>query len=226
MCGRFVQSSSARLLARLLGLDPPAHLAPRYNLAPTETAAVILWEETGPAFAHLRWGWPAGGERPRILHQARAETVARLPAFRQALARRRALVPADGFYEWSGRRGRRQPWWIHPPRPGTSLCFAAIWADRPGSGGSFALLTRPAAGPLRRLHHRMPLILPTSRLNAWINPRSDPQALVDRICREDPPPLEFYRVSPEVNRAGPDHPGLTAPIAPHHPSLFDAPPGG
>ncbi|HHN73947.1 MAG TPA: SOS response-associated peptidase [Acidobacteria bacterium] len=226
MCGRFVQSSSTPVLARLLGLEVPARWPSRYNLAPTEEATAAIWQSGAATLVRLLWGMIAtpradSAVAARLLINARSETVSSHSTFRRALARHRAVIPADAFYEWSGPANRRQPWLIRPVAGHGALFFAAIWQPTGSSERRFALITRPATGVLRRLHHRMPAMLAAGAVEGWIAPRARPEALVETLCRQSPPDLEFYRVSREVNRAGPDHPGLMEPATDSAPSLFD-----
>ncbi len=172
--------------------------------------------ESGP---RGRAGPPGNAKaRPGRRHiNARSETAATRPAFRDAFRRRRCLVPADGFYEWTASPAGKQPWWIH--RPGRPLfAMAGIWSwDLPPGQDrrpAFAILTRAAPPSLKHLHHRCPVILPESDWDAWLSRRT-PAAEVARIARlTEPPPLHAHRVSRAVNRVQHDEPGCVEPVKP------------
>ena len=179
MCGRFTQRFSWREVHGFLRLiGPPANLRPRYNLAPSQSAAVVRIDAAGHQLSMLRWGLiPAWTKDPRIGHKlinARAETAALKPSFRAAFSMRRCLVPADGFYEWRREGSVRQPWLI-ARRDGGLIVFAGLWerwrvpqdAMLPGSLAehrpgdvveTFTILTTEANETIRVLHHRMPVI--------------------------------------------------------------------
>ena len=214
--------------SRLGGAAPALNLRPRYNLAPSQSAAVVRAEGGARRLALLRWGLiPGWAKDPRIGHRlinARAETVAQLPAFRAAYRRRRALVPVDGFYEWVRRGDAREPWIVFPRNRGL-MAFAGLWERwrvpdgarltgslaeyRPGDAvETFTVLTTEANAAMRALHHRMPVILPPEAFDAWLS------------CGEvalGPAPddlLAMHAVSPRVNSPRHDDPECVAPAAP------------
>src|SRR3954454_8160497 len=109
MCGRFTLHVRPEDVSRVFGVDAPL-FEPRYNIAPSEVVGVVRSAEQGRVFAATRWGLvPHWGREPKAVPNARAETVATAPWFRDAFRRRRCLIPADGFYEWTGPKGRKQP---------------------------------------------------------------------------------------------------------------------
>jgi len=212
-----------------LGPPPAAlNLRPRYNLAPSQPAAVVRAEDGERRLAMLRWGLiPAWADDPRIGHRlinARAESVAEKPAFRAAFRRRRCLVPADGFYEWT-RQGKVRTPWLVTPRGGGLMAFAGLWerwrvpasarlsgslAERsPGDVvETFTVLTTEANAPMRALHHRMPVILPPQAFDAWLS--GGEVAL-------GPAPddlLAMHAVSLRVNNPRHDDPECVLPAAP------------
>ena len=186
MCGRFTQSSSWEETAELFDLEEiPADLPPRYNVAPTQLAAVVR-NEGVRRLRMLRWGLiPSGARDPRIasrLINARAETASVLPSFRAAFAARRCLVPVDGFFEWERRGGVRQPW-LFKMREGRPFALAGLfehWRAPPGildraSGTArpetletFTILTTDANDIVRPIHDRMPVILHPDTFEAWL----------------------------------------------------------
>ena len=231
MCGRFTQRYSWRdvvAFSRLAMPAPALNLRPRYNLAPSQSAAVVRAGDGGRRLAMLRWGLiPAWGPDPRIGHRltnARAETAAQKPAFRAAFRLRRCLVPADGFYEWVRHGDAREPWLVFP-RDGGLMAFAGLWERwrvpdgarlsgslaerRPGDAvETFTILTTAANATMRPLHHRMPVILPPEAFDAWLS--GGEVAL-------GPAPddlLAMHAVDLRVNSPRHDDPECVLPVAP------------
>ena len=189
MCGRFTQRFSWREIHALLSVGGPApNLRPRYNLAPSQNAAVVRCDDGERTLSMLRWGLiPAWAEDASIGHKlinARSETAATKPSFRVAFSKRRCLVPADGFYEWTREGAVRQPWLI-APRDGTLMVFAGLWEQwrvpegavlrgslserRPGDVvETFTILTTEANRSVCALHHRMPVILAPESFEPWL----------------------------------------------------------
>ena len=187
MCGRFVVASPPLLLAehfdvdevRLDGEGDPAP-SPSYNVAPTDRVLAVACGRDGRRLlGAFRWGlvpsWasdPSGGAR---LINARAETLADKPAFREAFARRRCLIPADGFYEWRlTTGGLKQPVFISPRAPGEVLAFAGLWEAWRGAGDApplrtCTIVTTSANDQLSSLHHRMPVVLARSAWPTWLD---------------------------------------------------------
>jgi putative SOS response-associated peptidase YedK len=182
MCGRYRQARGPREVAEFFeAVNPLPNRAPSWNIAPTQDALVVRRHpETGARHLDtLRWGlvphWakdPAIGAR---MINARAETLAERPAFRDAFARgRRCLVPADGFYEWrkgDGPKAPKQPYAV-ALRDGAPMALAGLWEGWRGPGGevvrTFAIITTDANEKLRALHDRMPAILPRDTWAAWL----------------------------------------------------------
>jgi putative SOS response-associated peptidase YedK len=178
MCGRFTLTAPARALAELFDLADLPALAPRYNVAPTQPVLAVRHAgEARREVVRLRWGLvPSWADDLRIgarLLNARAETAAEKPAFRTALARRRCLVPADGFFEWRSAGGKKQPLWFRL-RDGRPFALAGLWERWQAAEGvlveSCAVLTTEANELVRPVHERMPVILEPSRYDAWLDP--------------------------------------------------------
>ena len=185
MCGRFLQTLSPDEVAELFEFDErPRELPQRYNLAPSQQAAVVR-NEGGRVLRMLRWGLvPAGAADPRIgnrLINARAETAGERPAFRAAFRSRRCLVPVNGYYEWSRRNGGRQPWLIRM-RGRRPFALAGLWERfraRPRTGlfasppdgplETFTILTTAANRALAPIHDRMPVVVRPERFDAWLS---------------------------------------------------------
>ncbi|HEX4147564.1 MAG TPA: SOS response-associated peptidase [Pirellulales bacterium] len=222
MCGRFTLKTPAGDVARLLELLSPVELDARHNIAPTQSvAAVRVLPGEGRQLAMLSWGLiPAWAEEPSIgsrLVNARAETVATKPAFREAFRRRRCLIPADGFYEWQ-RRGRlKVPFHIRLA-DGGAFVMAGLW-DRWRRGGleieSCTIITTEANELVRPLHDRMPVILPPQAYSTWLDPSVEDRATLEHWLR--PYPAEQMiatAVSSRVNMASAEGPECLETRAP------------
>lgn len=180
MCGRYASFLPAEALAEIFGTaNPPPDWEPSWNLAPTQSAPVIrLHPQTGERHLDLlRWGLvPHWSKDPKAARQpinARAETAATLPIFRDAMARRHCLVPVDAFYEWQALDGSKQPWAI-ARADGATMALAGLWEGWRGADGSvirsFTILTTAASAALRPLHERMPVVLEPADWAGWLDP--------------------------------------------------------
>jgi putative SOS response-associated peptidase YedK len=220
MCGRFSLTRPEALVEAFGVSELPAGLAPHYNIAPSQTAVVVV-ARPQPSLALFRWGlvppWadsPAVGNR---LINARSETAASKPAFRDALRRRRCLVPADGFFEWKRTGKRAVP---HYVRRADQRIFAMAglwerWRDAAGEElHSFAILTAPASRLLAAVHHRMPVLIEPVDHQRWLHPGPlPPDALADLLRTPSDAGYEMYEVSTVVNSAAHDEPACVAPAA-------------
>lgn len=227
MCGRYTLTEDAEAIAGFFEADVDGIRSshePRYNIAPTQDAPVVVAGEGGRRAGYLRWGlvphWADDLSVGGRMINARSETVHRLPAFKDSFLSRRCLVPADGFYEWQDLGGRKQPHWIH--RPGSPLFgFAGIWArwkdpeDR--DVHTFAILTRPAPPSLVWLHDRVPVILGPANWTDWLARGTTEEALAQILSDATPPQLDSHPVTPRVNRADYDSPDCTERVEPEPP---------
>jgi putative SOS response-associated peptidase YedK len=214
MCGRYAQTSPADALAKLFGVGGPLpNLGARFNIAPTQQAPVLRMDDGARALASLRWGlvppWAKTlGDGP-VLINARAETVAEKPAFRDAFRARRCLVPADGFYEWQIMGRVKQPWRIHRA-DGGPFAFAGLWErwDDPSGGAveSFTIITTKANAKLTPIHHRMPVILMPDGFAAWLTGGRAAASALMRPLPDDA--LDFHPVSTRVNSVANDDASL------------------
>jgi putative SOS response-associated peptidase YedK len=220
MCGRFTLTRSAAEVAAHFGLETAPMLVARYNLAPSQEAPVVRVRRSGERVIELRrWGlvprWARDvGVGARLIN-ARIESLAERPAFREALRRRRCLVPADGFYEWQGPAGRRRPHHIALPE-GELFAIAGLYERWLGPGGeavdSFTLVTRPAVGAVAGLHDRMPWIVDPERYAAWLDPEaSEPARLLEAPPGRGAGRLVARRVDARVNDVRNDDPACLAP---------------
>lgn len=229
MCGRYSLALSADEIAEVFEADSGPLSAvhePRYNIAPTQVAPVVVSGAEGRRVGLTRWGlvphWAEDLSRGGRMINARSETVLQRRAFREPFLSRRCLVPADGFYEWEdapdpGSRAakRKQPYWIHPVEGGI-LAMAGIWTTWTDGEGlrhpTFAILTRDAPEDLAWLHDRVPLILSPGSWEDWLARGTVPETLTEMIREAAHPHLKAHPVSPSVNRVENDDPSCIAPI--------------
>jgi putative SOS response-associated peptidase YedK len=227
MCGRFTLTAPDELVAEAFGLDEPPKLSARYNIAPAQAVAVVRKRAGARVRLELaRWGFagrPASSEPPdeappALLINARSETAASKPSFKEAFARRRCLIPADGFYEWRKGRGEAVHFRLRD-RP--LFAFAGLW--EPG-GPDWAtdaclILTTDANRLVAGIHDRMPVILPPAAYEAWLDPGGADPARIRQLLRPyDPEAMEARPVGPYVNDARHEGPRCLEP--PRQASLF------
>ena len=213
MCGRYVLVSPGELIAEHFRLADVPVYPPRYNIAPTQHALVVRETPAGEREAvMLRWGLiPAWAKEPAIggrLINARAEGLADKPAFRAAFRRRRCLVPADGFYEWSPvAGGRKQPYFIRLVS-GSPLALAGLWEEWRSPAGeavaTFTIVTTTANEALHAIHDRMPVLVAPADHDEWLS-SPNPSAL---LAPWDGEPFEIRPVSLRVNSVQNDAPEL------------------
>jgi putative SOS response-associated peptidase YedK len=213
MCGRFSRTSGREVLAEEFGVVRFADvdLRPRYNIAPSQTVEAILRDGVEKRLELMRWGFtPSFAKEPKLTPiNARAETVATSPMFRDAFRRRRCLIVADGFYEWRKDERRKTPHFIHL-RSGRPFGFAGIWSSYAAAVGTpvatGAILTCPPNELMVPIHNRMPVILPAAGRDRWLDPSAgedDLRALLVPLPSEE---LEAYEVSTFVNSPRNDAP--------------------
>src|SRR3954447_18817878 len=180
MCGRFVITSAPEALRRLFGYIDQPNFPPRYNVAPTQPVPVVIMQNGIRQFRLMRWGFvPAWVKDPRgfaLLINARAETVVDKPAFKNAIRRRRCLIPADGWYEWPQSEPRKRPHFIHR-RDGRPFGFAALAETWTGPNGeeldTVAIVTAAAGADLAALHARVPVTIASGDFERWLDCSGD-----------------------------------------------------
>jgi putative SOS response-associated peptidase YedK len=222
VCGRFSQQRPASELAEIFAAEPLAdELGPRFNVAPTDEAYVVVQRAERRAVVAYRWGliphWAENAKSASRMFNARSETLTRSPAFADALRRKRCLVPVDGFYEWQRIDGRRQPFTIGRA-DGAPLALAGLWsgwrdpvADQVVR--TFTIVTSSPNDQLRWLHDRMPVVLPPSSWDLWLDPElSDPSELHGLFEPTDDVHLRIEPVRDLVNNVRNDGPELIEPI--------------
>ena len=241
MCGRYAASRNPAALVEEFGVERAAEeaLAPDWNVAPTKPAYIVMdrvspqGDERRRELAVARWGLvPSWAKDPSIgsrMINARLESAAEKPSFRRAFARRRCIVPADGYYEWytpsasaADARPRKQPFFIYPA-DGSVLAMAGIyewWRDPsvpeedPGAWRlTMAVLTTASGGDLARIHDRMPLLVEPADRDRWLDP-SVAIATEELLAAAVPAGqrLAAYPVSTAVNSVRHNGPQLIDPV--------------
>jgi putative SOS response-associated peptidase YedK len=222
MCGRYVVTTPGEVLAELFELDEKPHLVPRWNVAPTQEVAIVRARpEGGRELAMARWGlvpfWAKDRAIGNRLINARAESLAEKPAYRDSFKKRRCLVVADGFYEWQKVDGRKQPWLLRL-RDGGPFGFAGLWSlwrDK-ASGEELESCTIVTTSPnelAAPIHDRMPVILPRERHAEWLDPAAEPSSLAALLEPFPAAEMEAYPVSTWVNAPQHDDPRCIEPLS-------------
>ncbi len=231
MCGRFTLASDPEMLQQVFfDFEVPMNLSPRYNISPTQdVASVPNTREKQVEFFH--WGLiPSWAKDPKIgnrMINARSETLAEKPSFRNAYKRRRCLVLADGYYEWQQIPGNRvkQPVYIRlkSQKPFAVAGLWEVWQskDMDEPLKSCTIITCPPNALLEEIHHRMPVILPADAYAQWLSPDEQPvDALQPLLIPYPGEEMEAYPVSRFVNRPMNDSPECIAPLGTNDPRLF------
>lgn len=223
MCGRYALTTPPEVLAALLHLQRMEYdLVPRYNIAPTQMVAVVRADaERRRELVPMRWGlipfWAKDRTIGARMINARSESAALKPAFRQAMRRRRCLIPASGFYEWKKLGKRKQPYYIRRTDD-APLGFAGLWESWSDPQGgetleSCTILTTDSNGLLRQVHDRMPVILDPDGYDLWLDPdEEDPQRVRRLLAAAPSEVFSVYPVHTRVNSPGNDDASLIEPL--------------
>ena len=220
MCGRYILTLDERELRRWLGLEGlPFAWTARYNVAPGQMVPAVIAFNGERRIGQLRWGlvprWAKDERMAYRMINARIETAAEKPSFRQSLERRRCLIPADGYYEWKSEGARKQPMLIRLTGR-RAFMFAGLydtWVRPDGSKlHTCAILTTRANDRLAGIHPRMPVILREEDEARWLHPEWDPGLLTKLMEPYPEEEMTAWPVSREVGNARNDHPGLIDPI--------------
>lgn len=218
MCGRFAITLPGDAMAQLFAARPANRMpqVPNYNVCPTNAVHVVCQGETGRRLVAMRWGflphWYTAENAGPLLINARAETLAEKPAFRLACRKRRCLIVASGFYEWTkDEAGNRLPWYIRRA-DAAAIAFAGVWQGwgREMPQDTCAIVTTAANRTLSGIHRRMPLILEPSDWPLWLGEAGRGAAQLMRPGAEDV--LQFHRVDPAVNANRATGAGLIDPL--------------
>jgi putative SOS response-associated peptidase YedK len=236
VCGRYVSATPADQLAQEFHVDAVKadDLPAKYNVAPTDPIYAVAPSRDGETrqLGTFKWGlvpnWSKDATGGAKMINARAETIATKPAFRNLLQKRRCIIPADGFYEWQrlgdpdAKKPRKQPFFIRR-RDGKSMAFAGLWdvwkpRDDPDAEWlrSATIITGTPNELVARLHDRMPVILPEESWDAWLDPTNDdPDALRALLVPLPADQVEAWPVEPLVNSVRNDGPELIEPLEGH-----------
>src|SRR3984885_15096238 len=229
MCGRYVIISTPEAIRALFGYGELPNFPPRYNVAPTQPIPVVRLHDGKRSFALMRWGllpsWVKDPKTFPLLINARGESVLDKPAFRNAMRRRRCLIPTDGFYEWqagSKAGAPKRPYFVQAKRGADGsappLAFAGLWETWTGPNGeeidTAAIITTTANRTLSAIHERMPVFVPKEAFDLWLdcaNVEADVAAALIRPADEGL--LEPFPVSLAVNRVANDSEILIKPVS-------------
>jgi len=226
MCGRYVIISTPEAIRKLFGYAEQPKFPPRYNVAPTQPIPIVRLADGKRSFALMRWGFlPAWVKDPKtfpLLINARGESVLEKPAFRNAMRRRRCLIPTDGFYEWQAgeARGPKRPYLVRARRDAAGeappLAFAGLFETWTGPNGeeldTVAIVTTAANRILAPLHDRMPVFIAPEAFDLWLDcAHVEAEAAAALIRPADENLLEAYPVSAAVNRVANDSAALLVP---------------
>jgi len=221
MCGRFVITSPPAALRAMFGYAEQPNFPPRHNIAPTQPIPVVMIENGARHFRLMRWGLlPAWVKDPRkftLLINARSETVQDKPAFRNAMKRRRCLIPADGYYEWHTADGRKRPFFIHR-RDGEPFGLAGLAETWIGPNGeeldTVAIVTAAASPDLAVLHHRVPVTIAPDDFARWLDCAAfEVEAAMALLHAPEEGEFAWHEVSTRVNRVVNDDAQLILPIS-------------
>ena len=219
MCGRYLIISNPEAIRLLAQYFEQPNFPPRYNVAPTQPIPIVRQEDGARHFALMRWGllpsWVKDPKTFTLLINARGESVRDKPAFKNAMQRRRCLIPADGFYEWQVDGRIKRPFVVRP-RDRKPIMFAGLWETWTGPNGeeidTAAIVTTAANQTLHPIHHRMPVILEPEDFALWLDctqvDAAQAQGLL-KPAREDR--MEAYEISPAINRVVNDGPEVLEP---------------
>ena len=234
MCGRFVITSPPAALRQIFGYIEQPNFPPRHNIAPTQPIPVVIAENGARHFRLMRWGllpaWVKDIRKFTLLSNARAETVQEKPAFKNAIRRRRCLIPADGYYEWRlSERGKR-PYFIHR-RDGRPMGLAGLAETWIGPNGeeldTVAIVTAPASADLALLHHRVPVTIAAGDFDRWLDCRAnDAEAVMELLTSPGEGEFVWHEVSTRVNRVANDDAQLILPITAEEMAAEESKPTG
>jgi putative SOS response-associated peptidase YedK len=210
MCGRFVGFRRLEELRQYFPIDQSnCEATANYNVAPTQEVLAIARLDGTNVLNKYHWGlvpfWAKDTNIGYKMINARAETVASKPSFREAFKKRRCLILADGFYEWKGKKGEKQPMYITTPDE-SPFAFAGLWEiwndkhNQEAAYRSCTIITRDAAGAVRDLHHRMPVIIHPEAYGQWLDTENrDSDALSAILQTSSLTDLVFHPVAKHVN---------------------------
>jgi putative SOS response-associated peptidase YedK len=215
MCGRFTLRNPKRVRIEGVGAADLEGAEPRYNVAPGQDILGVIQTGRERHALGLQWGLiPSWSREPRGVINARAETLAEKPSFRESFKRRRCLIPADGFYEWLAQGRGKQPFFFQM-KDENVFAFAGLW-DTWGKDGdavtSCAIITTAPNELVGAVHDRMPVILRPSDFDTWLGDEAGPDELSELLAPFPAEYMQCHAVGLDVNRPGVDDPRLVAPL--------------
>jgi putative SOS response-associated peptidase YedK len=219
MCGRYLLISNPEAIRQLAEYFEQPNFPPRYNVAPTQPIPIVRLDNGARRFALMRWGllpsWVKDPKTFTLLINCRGESVCEKPAFKNAMKRRRCLIPADGFYEWKVDGKIKRPFVVRP-HDGKPVMFAGLWETWIGPNGeevdTAAIVTIEANQTLHPIHHRMPVILEEKDFEAWLDCAAAEARQAAALLRPAPEGLlEAYEISSAINRVVNDGPDVLEP---------------
>ncbi|HEX5932097.1 MAG TPA: SOS response-associated peptidase [Methyloceanibacter sp.] len=223
MCSRYSLTSPPEAVRAYFGYRDTPNFPARFNIAPTQPIAVVHRDREGlRRFRLMRWGllpfFVKDVKRFPTLINARAEEALDKASFRHAMRYRRCLVPADGFYEWTGPKGKRRPFLLRP-HDARLIAFAGIyerWRDSKGDEmDTVAILTCPANSTVAPLHDRMPVVLADRDFDAWLDVEGTAPEAARELLQPAPDDLfEAIELHPKINDSKREEPGIQEPLAP------------
>src|SRR3954454_19966359 len=219
MCGRYCITTAPEAIRALFRYRQRPNFPARYNVAPTQPVPIVRMADGERQFALVRWGLiPAWVKDPNdlsLLINARGESVNDKPAFKNAMKRRRCLLPADGFYEWKPVGNAKRPY-LARPTAGGPIAFAGLWETWTGPNGeeveTAAIVTTEANAAMAAVHHRAPVIVPPEQFDFWLDCKNVDEKIAAELLVPAPEALmEVYEISSAVNRVANDTPALHQP---------------
>lgn len=229
MCGRYVSATPPDQIAAYFDAEAPeALIEPSYNVAPTKDVYAVLSDGTTRVVDAFHWGliplWAKDAKIGSKMINARAETLAEKNAYKSAFKKRRCIIPADGFYEWQkdpkDPKAKKQPFFIHHP-DGEPFAFAGLWEVWRGPDKdqeplrSCTIITTTPNSEMAKIHDRMPVILPASAWETWLDRDVDDLEVLGKLLVPAPPEIiQMHPVSTEVNNVRNDRPDLTVEAPP------------
>ncbi len=214
MCGRFFLDSNTGEIVEHYHVPPPDLFTSRYNIAPT--TPVLACTEMGITF--FRWGlipsWAKDLSMGNRMFNARSETVAEKPSFRQAYRRRRCLIAASGFFEWRTENGQKQPYCCHIDH--SLFSMAGIWEQWQDAEGNqlqtCAVITTEAKESMVNIHTRMPVHIDPENYQSWLDCRNEKTDIADELVHQTRPNYQYYAVSTAVNNSRHEGRDLILPL--------------
>jgi putative SOS response-associated peptidase YedK len=221
MCGRFVITSPPAAIRQVFGYAEQPNFPPRYNIAPTQPVPVVILDHGARHFRLMRWGlipsWVKDPRKFTLIINARSEGVEEKPAFKNAIRRRRCLIPADGYYEWHVSEGRKRPYFIYRAdrQPIGFAGLAETWAGPNGEEvDTVAIVTAAASPDLAVLHHRVPVTIAEDAFDRWLDCSSDSaEGVMALLTGPEEGAFAWHEISTRVNSADNDDAQLVLPIS-------------